>query len=87
MTNEQISDLEASVRNVFLEESVTVSFPKTNDIGTFSKTYKLGISIDVPEHIGYESTVKFARNIVRNDLRMQYEQTLKEYKKQDIANY
>ena len=87
LTNEDIAELEAGIRNVFLEESVTVSFPKTNDIGTFSKTYNLGISIDVPETVGYEKTVKYARSLIRRDLSKQYEETLLGYKKQSIENY
>ena len=56
LTNEQIEKLEGGIINVYVEKSITLSKPVP---GMFSASEKMGMSLDIPEGLTADQTIKY----------------------------
>jgi len=84
ITSEELAIIEESVENIFIEESATITFPRKDGIHTFSKTFKLGMSININQEIGYEKTIACGKNIIRKYLLRLQDECLRLFKNQNI---
>lgn len=82
-SEEEHTAFDENVESVYVENSVTMSFPHQDGVHMFSRTFKRGISVSVPPGQTYEATNRWARLQIENDLRKQYQTAM--YKKQDIT--
>jgi len=57
LSDEKIQALEGGTVNIYIEKSITISNPGN---GLFSATEKMGMSIDIPEGLTVDQTVKHA---------------------------
>ncbi len=56
LSQEQRDKLDGGTVNIYIEKSITISNPGN---GLFSATEKMGMSIDIPEGLTVDQTVKY----------------------------
>ena len=84
-TPSEIDQLEAMIEPLYVEESITISFPERKDGPyRFSQTFKRGMGLgSLPPGMTRERAQKYLEIQVQRSLDMQYQMASNNYKKKD----
>ena len=74
-SDEEINDMESNLNYISYESSATIKGNDTNDI--FSRTHKVGMSMNVVDHLPIEKQYDFLRLQVNNKVKWHIENSRK----------
>jgi len=81
-TDEELKSFNENIESVYYEESITLNNIPDNNL--FSKTIKMGLSMNVPYKMTAEKTKQFIKHEINYELERRYKSIIKGYKSEDM---